>query len=513
MTDRFFLYARKSSESEERQALSIESQLQELRAYAAKEQLVIVEEFTEAMTAKQPGRPLFNHMVARLDSGDANGIIAWHPDRLARNSIDGGRLIYQLDTKHLHALKFPTFWFENTPQGKFMLQIAFGQSKYYVDNLSENVKRGLRHKLRNGIWPGWAPIGYLNDKNTRGIVIDPIKGPLVRKLFETYATNQYTLSDLKMMSDEWGLVSRSGKCLAKSHIQSILTHPFYYGLMRCRGELHNGTHAPLVSQSLFDQVQCTLRRHGKPNKRKKHLFPLLGLATCGTCHCAITAERQKGHHYYRCTKKRGRCNEPYVREESLAAQIDGALQRVTLSRAALDTLWAAWHDAHADVQRPIEQLKAEITEQLAATQAKLDRLLDLHLNGCIEQREYQHKKSALLNARVALEEKLQEKSTKGLGWLEPCQAFLKSLQDVATRPIDGDLASHKAMLKKVGSNLRITQKQLAWQYNGAWHLVADSSLHSGHLAASAAVAALTRPAAVAAGTCEKSRPLNEMLGD
>ena len=184
MAETYFLYARKSEESEERQILSIEAQLAELRAFAAKEHIHIKEVFIEAMTAKKPGRPKFNEMISRIEKGEAQGIIAWHPDRLARNSVDGGRIIYLLDTGHIKALKFPTFWFENTPQGKFMMNISFGQSKYYVDNLSENVKRGNRQKLRNGWLPHQAPIGYLNDKITRTIVVDPVASPLVIKLFK-----------------------------------------------------------------------------------------------------------------------------------------------------------------------------------------------------------------------------------------------------------------------------------------------------------------------------------------
>ena len=126
----YFLYARKSSESEERQALSIEAQLTELKQFADRDKLTISQIFIESQSAKTPGRPIFNDMMARLEKGEANGIIAWHPDRLARNSVDGGRIVYNLDTKHVEFLKFPTFWFENTPQGKFMLNIAFGQSKY-----------------------------------------------------------------------------------------------------------------------------------------------------------------------------------------------------------------------------------------------------------------------------------------------------------------------------------------------------------------------------------------------
>src|SRR3990167_3048875 len=203
---KYFIYTRKSTDSEERQVLSIESQFSELKEFAAKEKLEIVASLSEAKTAKEPGRKIFGEMLDRIEKGEAQGILAWHPDRLARNSIDGGKIIYMLDTGRIKDLKFPTFWFESTPQGKFMLNIAFGQSKYYIDNLSENIRRGQRAKLRKGIWPAFAPLGYLNNPKTKGIEVDPERAPLMRKMFELYATGDYTLKALAELLTKAGQI-------------------------------------------------------------------------------------------------------------------------------------------------------------------------------------------------------------------------------------------------------------------------------------------------------------------
>ena len=149
--------------------MSIEAQLFELREYARRENFEILEEFQEAKSAKKPGREIFGEMMAKIEKLDGVGILSWHPDRLARNSMDGGRIIYAVDQKKIVSLRFSTFWFEPTPQGLFMLQVAFGQSKYYSDNLAENIKRGIRQKLRRKEWLGLAPFGYQNNPLKRNI--------------------------------------------------------------------------------------------------------------------------------------------------------------------------------------------------------------------------------------------------------------------------------------------------------------------------------------------------------
>ena len=280
-------------------------------------------------------------MISRIEKGEAQGIIAWHPDRLARNSVDGGRIIYLLDTGHIKALKFPTFWFENTPQGKFMMNIAFGQSKYYVDNLSENVKRGNRQKLRNGWLPHQAPIGYLNDKITRTIVVDPVASPLVIKLFKTFATDMHSIREMRELAASWGLVSRRNrKKFPQSRIHKILKNSFYNGLIEYNGEFFQGKHEPLITKEIFDTVQHIFNRESRNQGRHKYDFPFLNLATCNTCGCSITAERQKGHNYYRCTKKKTKCPEPFIREEALDQQVTKMIQDVALPSEAYQQVLA-----------------------------------------------------------------------------------------------------------------------------------------------------------------------------
>jgi len=344
MEQKLFLYARKSTDVEDKQVLSIEAQLTELRAFAKQEGLHVAEEFIEKQSAKTTGRPIFNKMISRIEHGDANGILAWHPDRLARNSVDGGRIIYLLDCGHLAMLKFPTFWCENTSQGKFMLNIAFGQSKYYVDSLSENTKRGLRQKVRNGDYPSQAPVGYINDSRTKSVVVDKKKSRVIRLAFEKYAKGESRLEDISNFLAKNGIVSRSGKIISKTRASFILSNPFYIGLFKYGGERHEGKYEPIVSKKLFDKAQEILKLRGVPDRKSKNEpQPYCGLISCASCGMMITGEhkvkKQKNGNvheyiYYHCSKKRKDfdCPEPCIRQEELDRQLSSEIQKVSLPK-------------------------------------------------------------------------------------------------------------------------------------------------------------------------------------
>jgi hypothetical protein len=257
---------------------------------------------------------MFVAMIGEIEKMVGVGILAWHPDRLARNSVDGGKVIYLVYTQKIVSLRFPTFWFEPTPQGKFMLQVAFGQSKYYSDNLIENIDRGIRQKLRRGEWLTLAPFGYVNNPKTRQIEPHPTKSKIVARAFEEFAKGTRTLKSLSEFLAELGIETRHRTPLAKASIPKMLTNRAYLGLVKYKGEYHEGRFEPILSATLFEAVQNVLLRRAKPRKSKqRHDFPFTGLLTCGECGGAITAQFSRGkcggiYRYYHCTKKKGVCS-------------------------------------------------------------------------------------------------------------------------------------------------------------------------------------------------------------
>ncbi len=467
-TKKFFIYTRKSTDDKDRQVRSISDQLAELKELALKEQIDVVDIFVEKQTAKIPGRPVFNEMIERMEKGEASGILAWHPDRLARNSVDGGKIIYLVDTEVIKDLKFSTFWFDPTPQGKFMLSIAFSQSKYYVDNLSENIKRGHRNKVKEGIWPQMSPLGYVNQKG-KGIVPHPEKSKLIAKIFEAYATGNFTLREVRQKFNELGLKGKSDKELSISNYQNLLKNPIYTGLMRYNGEIHEGKHEPIITKKLFDTCQEVMKRKSKPQRKGFHPYIYRGFFRCGECGCFITTEAQKGHHYLRCTKRKNPCTQPYMREEIITSQIQENLKKVSLP---LD--WLTWmieenrKDQSTEIQSStifIDRSKAEIS----LLDSKIEKLMTLYLESALSLEEYRDAKNALVNSKQLLKEKLSTFEQKSHNRFELTEKFLKFNMELAN---DRTNEENLHLFQKVGSNFKIHNRTILFEPRGAWKILA-----------------------------------------
>ncbi len=420
-------------------------------------------------------------MLERIEAGEANGILAWMPDRLSRNSIDSGKIIYMLDEHVLLDLKFPHFWFENTPQGKYMLANEFNSSKQYVDNLSVNTKRGLREKVRRGEMPGVAPIGYYNDLKTKTAKVDKRLAPIVREAFELYARGDKRLDEIADFLYVNGIQTRSGKVRGKkttgkkpyhkNRIKRMLENPFYYGHFRYNGEVHEGKHKEIISKRLFDQVQVVLERRGKPHPAKNDPKPLCGLVYC-SCGMMYTAEahikRQKNGNvhqyvYYRCTRKSKivRCTEPHIRAEELDRQLSALLQGYTLPSAWADKLRELIHKDEAKEKADYSTVTNALQANIAQLSEKLQRLLDSYLDGDVERELYQDKRAEILGKKKILQEQIEQATLGVSTWVEPMKQWIETAVSICNIAKSDDLAAKKSLCLEIfGSNLKMRQKEV-----------------------------------------------------
>ena len=265
-------------------------------------------------------------------------VVAHKLDRLYRNFTDQVRLEEELGVRARYVLgDMP-----DSPQGQLLRDVQLSVAKFYLGNLQEEVKKGLAEKASQGGWTCHAPLGYLNDKETRTIYPDPLRAPLVRHAFERYATGIVSLSDLANELEAMGLSQvRSGRKVYASSLHWLLRNPAYCGIVRYKENLYQGKHEPLISVELFEKVQKVFEPNRNGNKEQTHLFALRDFLYCAECGCKITAEKQKGYVYYRCTHGKGRelCTDrAYTREEKLLEQVERILATIEIGPDILEAL-------------------------------------------------------------------------------------------------------------------------------------------------------------------------------
>ena len=471
---RYFAYCRKSSESEDRQVLSIDSQRDELeRAFGGQPDIEIVEVFRESFSAKAPGRPVFDEMLRRLEQGQAEGILAWHPDRLARNSIDGGRIIYLLDIKKLKDLKFATFNFENSPQGKLMLSVLLGFSKYYVDSLSENVKRGNRAKVERGWRPGMPPMGYRNDRENKTIVRDPEHFPVIKRLFELALTGSHSWRDLCAISrDQWGYRTPrhkriGGKPLAVSTIYRLLSNPFYAGYFYWNGNLYQGKHEPMISLEEHKRLLQLVRKKGVAHP-KTNTFPYVGLMRCGTCGRQITAERHINRHgkeyvYYHCTRKNNRwdrCPERSIEATALEAQLAEFIGSVAVPEELEALILREGLTPRETAAAERESILVSLTRSREELGRQMTNLTDLRIGNYLPHAEFRERRERLELDLAALDKRISEVDELN-SWLEPAASMISFSKCALPWLLHGDEETKRTIVQIVGSNPLIMDRKLS----------------------------------------------------
>lgn len=491
---KYFLYARKSSEAEDRQAASIDAQKDELLKIAKEQGLVIVDILEESQSAKKPGRPVFNKMLERIYKSEANGIVCWKLDRLARNPVDGGQISWMLQQSVI--AQIVTFGRTYYPTDNvLMMQVELGMANQYIRDLSVNVKRGLAKKVREGWLPSGAPIGYMStpdrDKGFKTISIDPNRFPVVRRLFDLMLTGTYTVAQIWNISrKELNLKTYQrrnigGKHLSKSAVYAILSNHFYYGWFEYpykSGEWHKGAHEPMITEDEFNKVQVLMGRKTTPRLEKNLSFAFTGLMKCGTCGCSITAQAKvkrckngNVHHYvyYNCTKKKvdTNCPERCVELKDLTLDIKEKISEITISEKFKN--WAIKHlhvmrkneaDSDTLVLKGKHKELEEVTKNLQSLTLNFtspknqDRLL-------ISDDEYQNLKAGMVKRKLILEDELKVQKKQVLEWVELTERTFDFACYAHIWFEKGDDKTRRAILSCLGSNLTLKGKKLFVNYH------------------------------------------------
>ena len=344
---KYVLYARKSTESEERQVLSIDSQIKEMLSMAEREGLEVVEIRRESHSAKESGqRPVYKEILEDIRRGRFNGILTWAPDRLSRNAGDLGSIVDLMDQKLLMEIRTYGQHFKNSPNEKFLLMILCSQAKLENDNKSVNVKRGLRTSVEMGLWPGVAPTGYLNQKmmdRKCQVVIDPERGHIIKKIFEKVAYEKWSGRKVyNWLRFDLNFRTVAGKKhLSLGNIYRTLSNTFYYGIFeypRNSGNWYTGKHEPLITKELYDLVQEQVKSQVLRSEGKE--FAFTKMMACGLCDSGISAcEKFKKfknathrYVYYGCTKaKDGNCKCGYIEEKELIKQFEALIENLNIN--------------------------------------------------------------------------------------------------------------------------------------------------------------------------------------
>ncbi len=483
MLKKAVIYARVSSKEQEKEGYSIPAQMKLLREHATKNDLQVVQEFADAETAKKAGREQFGLMLEFLKKSKVNVILVEKTDRLYRNFSD----YVTLDTfgdLEIHLVKEgEVLTKDSKSHQKFIHGIKVLMAKNYIDNLSEETKKGLYEKAESGFYPGPAPIGYLNvrDENDKRIIVpDEKNAPLVVKVFELYDSGNHSLDTLVRWAKDHDLRScYSKKIISRSMIALTLKNPFYYGHFSYTGKLYRGVHQPLIDKRLWERIQTRLTK-GTPKAITKKEFQFSGLLTCGDCGCAIVGEIKKGRFvYYHCSRNKKECSERavYVREEKLAEQFEETIKSIRVPEESIEQIVSilkeSYHDKNQYRDQEITRLRAKI-DQLTARkdQAYIDKL-----DGKISDAYWQEITNKWQDEITRHEAHLAAFNKADIPYYESGRKLLELAKHAHDLYLRGTRQEKRELLKLVHSNSRLVGGKLEPTLRSPFHLMAEWASH------------------------------------
>ena len=414
------IYARVSSK-EQAEGYSISAQLDLLRSYALREGLEVVKEYVDEETAKKAGRTCFNEMVAYLrENPDVKIVLCEKTDRLYRNFRDY-ITVDDLDLQ-IHLVKENEVLSKDSKSHQKLVHgIKVLMAKNYIDNLSEEVKKGMAKKAESGTWPGYAPLGYVNvvegDKHKIGI--DEDRAAIIPKVFEWYASGRYSLEAVASMATEAGLRSRNGKALTKSRIEALLKNPFYTGIFVWKGNSYDGDHPPIISADLFQRTQLAFKVRDRATRKSKRNFAYTGLLRCSHCGCAVTAELKKGRYiYYHCTGGKGNCPVPRINERKLEDLFGQVVQAIQIDETVAGLIHDALVESHKDEKAYHDSRIRTLNRRHKVIQDRLDRIYLDKLDGKVTEEFWEQKSREWRQEQVQIRASIAEHEGANVSYLD-----------------------------------------------------------------------------------------------
>ena len=436
--------------------VSLEAQKDAIETFASRQSLAISAWYEEKETAAKSGRRVFNAMVRDLKAGKADGLIIHRIDRSSRNLKDWATISDLSDAGVDVHFATETLDFRSRG-GRLTADIQAVIAADYIRNLREETRKGIEGRLKQGLYPFRAPLGYLDKGRGQPKTICPVKGPLVRQAFRDYASGQFSLRSLQAHLERLGLRNHGGMPLSLHGVESLLRNPFYTGIIETRrtGAIYQGRHEPLIDRRLFRQVQE--RREGRAGKKTtRHNHTYRGLFRCGLCGSAMSPELQKGRYcYYRCHQPD--CATTCVREEVVEATIEERLASLTLrpeDAKQLEANWLAWL-AGDELQGVLQSLDLRI----AQVDERLSRLTDLLLDQALTRAEYDERKRKLTHEQIDLVEERSQIARKAVS-PETVRKFLELMQSLAQLHRSAKPPEKRVLVENAFSNRRVVGKKV-----------------------------------------------------
>jgi DNA invertase Pin-like site-specific DNA recombinase len=469
--NRYFSYVRVSTQRQGQTGTSLTEQQAAIERFAGRNNLIIVKKFEEKETAARLGRPAFLEMLKALRQGKADGVIIHKIDRSARNLKDWADLGTLIDSGvevHFAAESLDL----NSRGGRLSADIQAVVASDYIRNLREEVKKGFYGRLKQGLYPRPAPIGYLDKGQGKPKEPDPIRAPLVKQAFDLYATGKYSLARLAERIGELGLCNKSGNKISKNGINSVLKNSFYTGLIKIEktGEVYAGIHRPLVSQHLFDKVQAVM--NGKQvDKKQTHYFIFRRFLTCENCSYKLIPETQKGYVYYRC--QTDDCPQKTIREEVIEKELLPYFERFEFSEQENHYLKKAIESKYGELETLKQNRQRTLHLQLEQCRERLSKLTDFFVDGVIEQELYTQKKNSLVVEESKLRDELANSDAIQKDALMRAEQFLELLNRSYLSYKWGNKEEKREMVKIATSNFLVKGKKVLIKLNLPFEMVVN----------------------------------------